>query len=203
MSSELAQCSENLCERGWHVWDAWWSPEQTRLLLNSEEALWQNRVGYQAARVGAGSRVQRNTEERSDWLRWVRPETEDEIHRAWCQSLTHLREQLRVSLRLPLAVEEVQATRYEVGAFYRPHLDVAREGGSKRMITYVFYLNEAWSAEEGGSLCLYPEGLEGTQVEIPPLAGRLALFRSRDLWHEVRAPLKRARWALSGWFRSE
>jgi len=58
------------------------------------------------------------------------------------------------------------------------------------------YLNSDWRAEDGGALRLALP--DGGHRDILPSAGRLVLFQSRLLWHEV-LPAHEMRWALSAW----
>lgn len=82
-----------------------------------------------------------------------------------------------------------------------------------RYLTMVLYLNgPGWLAGDGGCLRCHLSGCDdkdacdegcrgapGTcHMDIPPLGGRLAVFFSRDLLHEVR-PAWRRRWALTLW----
>ncbi|KIY91652.1 hypothetical protein MNEG_16311 [Monoraphidium neglectum] len=114
------------------------------------------------------------------------------------------------------------------GAFYACHLDNpgpdapgARDGPpglrvADRAVTAILYLNPAWGPGDGGQLRLWRPssgndpggegggggggggGEEGGYLDVEPLGGRLLLFRSADVEHEVR-PARARRWALSAW----
>lgn len=112
-----------------------------------------------------------------------------------------------------------QVACYPEGAFYRKHVD----GGylnlnNGRKITAIFYPN-SWSPQDGGHLRMYKRRLNPMQIEkakkegvetpledapdeedtdIEPLGGRLVLFRSRDMPHEV-LRTGRKRYAISLW----
>jgi SM-20-related protein len=78
----------------------------------------------------------------------------------------------------------------------------------------VLYLNEDWKTEQGGALRLYPpqsptqspqqsptqSPQENTSQDIYPEAGRIAIFLSADMPHEV-LPATRDRMSLTGWFK--
>eukprot|EP00798_Chlamydomonas_sp_ICE-L_P030218 gene30218-35206_t len=112
------------------------------------------------------------------------------------------------------------------GAYYARHLDndvvqqsYGGEAGTSgpswqgppgqrvadRAVTAIIYLNQDWVSEKnGGNLRLFhaggsPGGEEHT--DVAPLAGRLVLFQSRLLDHEV-LPAYHRRWALSAWIPS-
>ena len=77
-----------------------------------------------------------------------------------------------------------------------------------REVTALLYLNAsggAWEPErDGGLLRLWEPGTNAAAnappaLELAPEPGRLVLFDSRTVEHEV-APAYRERWALSAWF---
>lgn len=87
---------------------------------------------------------------------------------------------------------------YEKSSFYKRHLDQFKnEKGRKYSI--VLYLNANWGKEDGGLLSLYPKG--GEQVSISPLGGRMVLFRSDEMEHEVNPSFTRQRNSIAGWMK--
>ncbi|WP_430407005.1 2OG-Fe(II) oxygenase [Fluviicola sp.] len=64
----------------------------------------------------------------------------------------------------------------------------------------VLYLNEDWKKEDGGLLSLYPKA--GQQIDISPLGGRMVLFRSDEMEHEVNPSLTRTRNSIAGWLKN-
>ena len=89
---------------------------------------------------------------------------------------------------------------YPPGAFYMRHLDQFRDQG-ERLVSVVLYLNDNWSPEEGGELCLYDsETAQEPRVTIMPQGGSLVCLLSEQTPHEVK-PARRGRWTLTGWFR--
>jgi SM-20-related protein len=74
---------------------------------------------------------------------------------------------------------------------------------SSRKLSVVCYLNdEDWKPEYGGELTLYfnQDGAE-TSKDIYPLQGRLVVFESQVLEHEVK-PVKRERLSITGWLKT-
>jgi SM-20-related protein len=87
---------------------------------------------------------------------------------------------------------------YEKSSFYKRHLDQFKnEKGRKYSI--VLYLNADWGKEDGGLLSLYPKG--GEQISISPLGGRMVLFRSDEMEHEVNPSFTRQRNSIAGWMK--
>ena len=112
---------------------------------------------------------------------------------------------------------------YEAGARYVAHRDNVPRSGRRepgggearasaqdngRSVTAILYCNEPdeWKTEWGGQLRAYPgvaadvcdAPANGSGCDIAPIGGRLVLFRSRELLHEV-LPAHRHRVALSIW----
>lgn len=81
---------------------------------------------------------------------------------------------------------------FEPGSYYRKHVDNVGNT-NRRVITYITYLNENWTKEDGGLL-----KLENGELIIPEY-GQSILFDSHDIAHEVLESHKK-RYAISGWF---
>ena len=114
---------------------------------------------------------------------------------AFLSKIDELREFLRNELRLPLRSQEAHYAFYPEGTFYRRHLDQF-QGESHRKFSFICYLNPDWKQGDGGELVIYPEGKAA--VEVEPIGGRLAVFRSDLLEHEVLETVV-ARVGITGW----
>ncbi|KAG2443684.1 hypothetical protein HXX76_002032 [Chlamydomonas incerta] len=70
------------------------------------------------------------------------------------------------------------------GARFAKHIDNTTMDG--RRLTVLTYLNPGWKEEQGGALRLFPvrEGA-APQVDVLPVAGRVAVFLSAEVAHEV------------------
>eukprot|EP00747_Dinoflagellata_sp_TGD_P043542 gnl/TRDRNA2_/TRDRNA2_142751_c1_seq2.p1 gnl/TRDRNA2_/TRDRNA2_142751_c1~~gnl/TRDRNA2_/TRDRNA2_142751_c1_seq2.p1 ORF type:complete len:316 (-),score=29.36 gnl/TRDRNA2_/TRDRNA2_142751_c1_seq2:140-1087(-) len=102
---------------------------------------------------------------------------------------------------------------YEAGGFYVTHRDNSRDSQSglmknNRALTAILYVNDQhWPAENGGALRCYVGsalddnvGSTATEVvDVLPAGGRVVLFDSKQVLHEVRSSTRR-RFALSVWF---
>jgi len=117
------------------------------------------------------------------------------------------------------ASSNFQLACYPKSGYYKRHVDGGYEDlNNGRKITAVFYPNDSWFSGDGGHLRIFKRQLNPFQVEdlkkqekevpeynkdevseeIEPQGGRLVLFRSRDIPHEVLAT-KRKRYAISLW----
>ena len=86
---------------------------------------------------------------------------------------------------------------YEVGTFYKKHLDQFRND-NRRAFSMILYLNENWQEGDGGELCIYQDGL--AQM-IAPLFGKSVFFKSNELEHEVLETHKQ-RLSITGWLKT-
>ena len=105
----------------------------------------------------------------------------------------------------PADTSSSQLALYEPGGRYVRHLDVRRGGGGPvRQLTAIVYLNEGWQAEWGGQVRLYERcgetGESERSVDVLPVWGRLLLFASEEVEHEV-LPATKRRIALTAWFK--
>lgn len=133
---------------------------------------------------------------RSDKIAWLKAGQSTACDR-YLVIMESLRITLNRSLFLGLDDYESHFAFYSPGATYLKHLDRFRDD-DRRTVSVVIYLNPDWLEGEGGALRLYPEGL--ASEDIAPVGGRLLLFLSADMQHEV-MPATRNRLSLAGWFR--
>lgn len=84
------------------------------------------------------------------------------------------------------------------GTRYQRHLDAfVRHPG--RLLTAILYLNPAWTPADGGALAVFePSG----ERFVEPLLGRLVVFLSDRVEHEVR-PVHAPRLALTAWYSGD
>ena len=87
---------------------------------------------------------------------------------------------------------------YPPGAFYKRHLDSFGPEDSPRWFTALLYTNTCWKDGDGGELQVFLKGKRGPATKIQPLAGRLVLFKSREVWHEVLRS-RTERFAITCW----
>lgn len=94
------------------------------------------------------------------------------------------------------------------GAHYVRHCDNACDSGAGercngRRLTAILYLNDGWTAADGGELRIYPRGDahgEAPRAVVEPLADRLLLFfADHRCPHEV-MPARAERYAITTWF---
>lgn len=139
-----------------------------------------------------------NQQIRNDQIFWLESETHDPAEKKTLQIITNYMQEIKNYFRLPLTHFECHYACYPASHYYQKHSD-QKNHGNKRYFSFVIYLNDHWSDQDGGQLV----GYDSSQKEIfrlAPRIGTMILFRS-DIIHEV-LPSKKERFSLTGWMRT-
>lgn len=143
--------------------------------------------------AGVSREHRRESEVRGDTMLWLAPE--DPALAVLFAAFEALRTEVNLGAWLGLTRFDVQLTHYTGGgARYVRHKD-ALPGRHNRRLTAISYLNERWKPADGGQLKLHLD----PNVEIEPLIGRLVVFLSEKVEHEV-LPVWASRFAATAWF---
>lgn len=139
---------------------------------------------------------------RGDFILWLDEANAGEAERAFFSKVNNFIDYLNRTCFMGIANKEFHYAIYPEGTFYKRHLDTF-QNDSRRKLSMVCYLNtEDWQPEYGGELSIYIDE-NGTEREekIYPLQGRMVIFESRVLEHEVK-PVKKERLSITGWLKS-
>jgi SM-20-related protein len=186
-----------LAQHGWCVVEEYLNVFATAPLRDEALTYWQTGC-FRLASIGKDRRAQPET--RSDQILWLEPPY-TEAQSVYLAHMESLRQVINRQLYLGLVDFECHYTRYAPGAYYKKHLDCFRDD-SRRAVSCILYLNDAWGTDDGGALRLHHSTTNGSQfLDIPPRSGTLVCFLSADIWHEV-LPTRRVRLSLTGWFRT-
>lgn len=95
-------------------------------------------------------------------------------------------------------------SQYEPGTRFTWHRDNGSSSNG-RVLTCVYYLNEAWAPADGGALRLLEHREDGDMpccivMEVEPLLDTLVIFWADEVPHEVLPPRCRPRLAISVWY---
>lgn len=148
---------------------------------------------FEAAKISQGGTVNSIRRDRTRWL-----EAEDAAGGIYLQQLQQLSDQLNQALYVGIRRAEAHYAHYDTGDFYKMHRDNPASQNDRVMST-VFYLNEAWCNEDGGELRIQDN--QQQWHALLPLANRLVIFQS-DLLHEV-CLANRPRKSIAGWLRRD
>jgi len=192
-SDEFDIATTALAADGWYVFSNLMSLAQTQALA-SECLTLHNAQLLTPARVGADRDASLL---RGDSTSWFLPEALSVAQQAFADRIEVLRIALSRNLLLGLVDSESHYAVYQPGTGYARHLDCLRNNNA-RVVSAVFYLNDAWQETEGGALRLYLA--DQSHRDIYPHAGTLLLFLSADFEHEV-LPATRDRMSIACWMR--
>ncbi len=168
------------------------SPEVAELVADVRRR--EARGDFRPAATGAGPQRAVRPTIRGDRIHWLTL-TEGEAEARLLARLEALKVSLNGACFLGLVDLECHYAIYPPGAGYVRHLDRS-PAGVERVVSVVLYLNEGWTADDGGELRLFAE----PTVDVRPSGGTLVLFLSDSLEHQV-LPTRRERLSLTGWFR--
>ena len=117
--------------------------------------------------------------------------------------LSHLRDELSLLLEsghsLDPELDDLSYVYYPNGGFYVRHVDATPGTPTVlRKFSILLYLNtQNWTADMGGQLRLFPNN--DTSVDVLPVGGRLVIFESDRIPHQV-VETNQTRLVLVGWF---
>jgi SM-20-related protein len=191
--STLQDIATALADDGWCVVPDFLPAAQTQALADDCRSLRDERR-LTPARVGASHTA---TPLRGDSTLWFEADALSAPQQVFAARLDALRVALNRELMLGLVECESHYAVYPPGAGYARHLDRLRDSDA-RVVSAVFYLNDAWQEADGGALRLYLA--DGTHRDVYPQAGRLLLFLSAQFEHEVQ-PATRDRMSIACWMR--
>jgi SM-20-related protein len=143
---------------------------------------------------------------RSDVATWLapgqRPATDEVFASEVMPALQQMEQAIGSFMKLQGRSEQQLAWYPISSSGYRRHTDALADGdptSEQRKVTAILYLNDGWVAEHGGALRLWlPEAEGGAQKDVDPKGGRLLLFLSGCIKHEV-LPCQKDRCALTSW----
>ncbi|EMP55558.1 oxidoreductase, 2OG-Fe(II) oxygenase family protein [Marinobacter santoriniensis NKSG1] len=197
----LDQLASGLSESGWMSLDV-----RERLgdplitALREEVAILDRTDAMKRAGIGRGTDLVRDRSVRRDRIAWLQGITPPQAQ--LFDFLKAIQQGLNQRLFLGLKRFEAHYATYHPGDFYKRHLD-SFQGRASRVVSLVLYLNEDWSPDDGGALQVFNRDSDSEVCGLVlPEAGRMALFMSEEIPHEV-LPANRTRYSLACWFRQD
>lgn len=139
---------------------------------------------------------------RGDVILWMDETQADTSEILFFNKINNLINYLNRTCFLGILHKEFHYALYPKGTFYKRHIDTF-QNDDRRKLSFVCYLNEdGWLSENGGELVLYlDENGEQTEKIIYPLPGRVVIFESQIIEHEVR-PVNKERLSITGWLKT-
>ncbi len=193
---------DDLSNQKYSISDFFFSTEETKQL---REAIIrkENKKDFHQAAVGSSVNEQIVKSIRGDKIRWIDEENKTETEEIFFSKVNDFIEYLNLTCYMGIEESEFHYAIYPEGTFYQKHVD-AFKNDDRRTLSIVLYLNdEEWKDEFGGQLTLYleDENKAEKELDILPLAGRLAVFDSKSIPHEVKT-VNRPRYSITGWLKT-
>lgn len=139
---------------------------------------------------------------RGDFILWIDEDKADISEKLFFDKINNFTAYLNRTCFMGINESEFHYAVYPPKTFYKRHLDTF-QNDKKRKLSIVCYLNnENWQPEYGGELTIYlNNGATEQAINIYPLKGRMVIFESQELEHEVK-PVKQERLSITGWLKS-
>lgn len=135
---------------------------------------------------------------RGDIILWIDERNINSAEELFFNKINDLKDYLNRTCFLGINQKEFHYAIYPKDTFYKRHLDTF-QNDDRRKLSFVCYLNsEDWQPENGGELVLY---LNDEDKIIYPFPGKVVIFESQELEHEVKA-VNTKRLSITGWLKT-
>jgi SM-20-related protein len=200
MEEHIEKIVQDIYENGYAVVENFISEDFRKLLLEEQQDLLRHGQ-FRHAGIGKGDAFTIRPEIRSDKVLWMDHLQLTPLQNQYWMMVEELRNAINQRCYLGLRSFEAHFAMYPPGSFYLRHIDQFLQV-KYRVVTVILYLNDSWSADDGGELRMYlpKEGGEEDVLEILPEGGKLVVFLSGEIPHEV-LPTKKERISITGWLR--
>lgn len=192
----------DLMTQDYSVVDHFIDPKTVSLLRNSLLAHFEE-DRFKKAAIGSKTNEVIVAAIRGDYILWIDEKIQTQVETLFFKRLNDLAAYLNRTCFLGILQTEFHYALYPTGTGYKRHLD-SFQNDNKRKLSIAFYLNsEDWSQTDGGALALYLEGDQSEEqtILVNPIAGRMVIFESQKIPHEVLIA-HRDRLSITGWLKT-
>ncbi|PIK13585.1 2OG-Fe(II) oxygenase [Halobacteriovorax sp. JY17] len=182
-----------------------WSEDQNFLskfeceeILTYVKSLEEGNAFYEGG-ISRQLNLQVNSDIRKSQIHWIENWEARESLNTFKIKLTDLMLHLNQYFFLPMRRIESQFAIYEIGGFYKKHIDQHSET-KHRQVSSILYLEDC---DEGGELVIFNrDDKKKIDKVIRPKKGTLVTFFSSQIFHEV-LETKERRYGLTSWMRDD
>ncbi len=191
----------DLLAQKYSVVDDFFSPEEILTLRNSLLFKYEEDQ-FKKAAIGSKTNELIVRSIRGDFILWMDEKAQEEAEKLFFSKINEFANYLNKTCFLGILHKEFHYALYPEGTFYKRHLDTF-QNDDRRKLSIALYLNEPnWQPEYGGELAIYlPEGAQEKTIEISPIQGRMVIFESQELEHEVKTA-NQNRLSITGWLKT-
>lgn len=189
---------EDLLAKRFSINDNFFSAEEVEVLRNSLLAKY-DADRFKKSAIGNHLNEEIDKSIRGDFILWMDESNCNEAETIFFAKINSLVDYLNKTCFLGILHKEFHYAVYPKGTFYKRHLDTF-QNDDRRKLSIVCYLNENnWLPKNGGELTLYTEHKD---LNILPLPGRVVIFESQVLEHEVKIVKQSERLSITGWLKT-
>ncbi|UOK42983.1 MULTISPECIES: 2OG-Fe(II) oxygenase [Flavobacterium] len=192
---------DDLMNQKFSIADNFFTPDEVALLRKNLLRKFDEK-NFKKSAIGNQDREQIVDEVRGDFILWLDEQNADEAEQLYFDRINDFVHYLNRTCFLGIQDMEFHYALYPEGTFYKRHLDTF-QNDSRRKLSMVCYLNEEhWQMDYGGELTIYQnEGGNETELNVVPMQGRMVIFESQVLEHEVK-PVRQPRLSITGWLKT-
>ncbi|MDO4441264.1 MAG: 2OG-Fe(II) oxygenase [Moraxella sp.] len=150
-------------------------------------------IDYKEAKLTHGERA---SAIRGDSIRWI--DESCPVGSAYLCAIDELGRYFNATLYTGIRSSEAHYACYPAGFGYKWHKDNPK-GRDERVISAVFYLNDNWTADDGGQITVVDK--TDKTIQLMPQLNRLVIFGS-NLLHQVEIT-HRQRFSIATWLRRD
>jgi SM-20-related protein len=188
---------DDLLNQQFSIVDDFFSETETTSLRDSLLSKYQEDE-FKKAAIGNQFNEQIIKSIRGDFISWIDENNANQAESLFFGKVEDFVQYMNRTCFLGIQDKEFHYALYPEGTFYKKHLDTF-QNDSRRKLSIVCYLNEEdWKEEFGGELVIYKENED---IAILPMKGRVVIFESQVLEHEVK-PVKKERLSITGWLKT-
>ena len=199
VNQQYEQIIDDLLEKQYSIVDDFFDPLEILKLRNSLLHKYEEDKFKKSA---IGNRTNELIEKaiRGDFILWMNEVEAGETEKIFFTKINDLIDYLNRTCFMGILHKEFHYAVYPKGTFYKRHLDTF-QNDSRRKLSIVSYLNdENWLKTNGGELVIYKE--DASEEVIYPLPGRVVIFESQILEHEVKEVKNSERLSITGWLKT-
>lgn len=191
----------DLLQQNYSVIDNFFSEDQVILLRNSLLDKYREDC-FKKAAIGSKFEEKILTEVRGDFVLWMEEASANDTEHLFFDKINSMVDYLNKTCFLGILHKEFHYAVYPKGTYYKRHLDTF-QNDDRRKLSLVCYLNDIdWKTENGGELVIYSNAAGVDPLVIHPLPGRVVIFESQILEHEVKQVLASQRYSITGWLKT-
>lgn len=189
---------DNLLTQKYSVVNNFFTLEEVAILRNSLIAKY-DADRFKKSAIGSKTNEEIDKTVRGDFILWMDENNANNAEQVFFKKINGLVDYLNKTCFLGILHKEFHYAVYPPGTFYKRHLDTF-QNDDRRKLSIVCYLNEDnWLPENGGELTIYTEKED---LNVLPLPGRVVIFESQILEHEVKVVKASERMSITGWLKT-